>query len=155
MVVVTGRAARHAQHGEESSVEALGEEVCHDRMALPAGVSDPGHARRGSPMVPVAVIAGRRGKVVFLAELHPVDTPLIFLHLVGRDTVRRYKSRIGMTCSASLGNLERMDARLWIRWWANHVSRVTVHAGRDVGIIDPRQPLAMNRGGVLSFLVNA
>ena len=78
-------------------------------MTLAADVSHRGNARRRRAMIAMTIVAGRRGQILLLIESLGVNTLLIFVELIIRNSESAHVVRAGVTLGARLGNVRRIN----------------------------------------------
>jgi hypothetical protein len=135
MIAMTDRASRDSHLHEDLTVAALVEEFGVDGMTLAADISDPRNTRRRGAVIAVTVIARRCRQVSFAAHHLPVDALFIFVQLVSGNFIRRHVVRFGVTGTAGISHVERVDGRARIARGANRMGRMATGAGRDLRVV--------------------
>lgn len=80
-------------------------------MTRPADVRDRSDTWRCCAMIAMTIVAGRCGQILLLIESFGVNTLLIFLVLIARNSEPTHVIRAGVTLGARLGNVRRIDRR--------------------------------------------
>ena len=142
---------------EHRLMRAALEAGCKHRVARAADIADRVYTRRRRPVVPVAVVAGRRGQIPPLRQGVEVHARPVVRH--GGDGMRRavgsrHPRRVGVARPAGRRHVGGVHGRLRIRDGPHTVRPVTAHAGRDAGVAVRETP-AVGAGGVLHRLVHA
>ena len=155
MIAMTSGTTGNAHLHEYLAVATLVEQLRVHRVALTADVDHRGDSRRRSAMIAVTVVAGRRRQIAFNRDHFPVHALFVLLDLVGRDFIRCHVFFVGVTSTAGIGDVGRMNRRTRIVGRADRMRFMTTGASRDFLILLFSQSPAMNRGGVFRNLVHA
>ena len=105
-------------------------------------------------MIAMTVIAGRGREIQFLVQRLGMNAAHVFRQLVRWYFVRIHVAGIDMATSACFRHSQWVHRRTRVFHGANIVMTVAANAGGRFGVA-LRDPLAMNTGLVLGFLVDA
>ena len=105
-------------------------------------------------MIAVAAIARRSSEVFLFEKGFAMHGFLILFKLIGGYVVFGHVYRVSVACSACLGNVHRICARVWNAGVPNFMYRMTGDTICNLGILHPEQPLSVDRRLVLLKLVS-
>ena len=121
-------------------------------MARTADKYDILDAGGNGAVIAVAIVARRGPEAAEFRQVSVVNTPLVFLLLVGGNSILLHESRIGMTFPACFCYVQGVGPRPDIRNAPCAVRLVTTGANRDF-FISPTQKFSMRAGQVALILV--
>ena len=154
VILVTRQAVADPESIKDRLVRTLLKEFGLAHVTCSTHVRNRCRSRRSCAMIAVAVIAGRGREIQFLVQRLGMNAAHVFRQLVGWYFVRIHVVRIDMATTACFRHPQWVHWRTRVFHGANIVMTVAANAGRRLGIAF-RDPLAVNTGLVLGFLVDA